>query len=217
MADCDQGLTGSLGTAWNAGTCCLWDYPSPVDDVAFSTSALNIAQLAVNIDPNRIYSFGFSNGGFMSERLGCTLPHLFRAIGSGSGATILEPGNSEGLANCDKLFKSGGQNASISLVHVHGNDDDVVPYEFGDPILGFPSVPANMAAWIAKPRDECDPKSIQTLNNPPYSNQLWTSCANGTSIELVTVDGGGHSWFSDSKFNETLYIVDFFKRQWKLD
>ena len=46
---------------------------STVDDVAFISDLLDALQATYNIDPQRIYSTGMSNGGFMSYTLACEL------------------------------------------------------------------------------------------------------------------------------------------------
>jgi hypothetical protein len=46
---------------------------STVDDVGFIRDLLNSLQGTYNIDSNRVYSTGMSNGGFMSYSLACEL------------------------------------------------------------------------------------------------------------------------------------------------
>lgn len=78
--------TGLL--SWNGGVCCKFPNSSSqlVDDVMFTRIALKIAQGAVNIDPTRIYTTGWSNGGFMSERLACEAPELWAAVAADASA-----------------------------------------------------------------------------------------------------------------------------------
>jgi len=197
-----QGSTGPLGTAWNAGTCCA---DQQVDDVTFLTSVLALVLDTFNIRKESIHSMGFSNGGFMTERLGCQLSSTFTSIASVSGATILQPGNSGGLAACDALY-----NSPTSILHIHGDADLVVPWT-GDELLGFPSVPDNMAAWRA--RNKCAGEGVNTFNVSTFSNTLWGGCANAnTTVELVKNAGGGHVYLIGQPFDYTQYLLGFWNR-----
>ena len=146
-------------------------------------------------------------GGFMSERLGCAMADVFTSIASISGDTILEPGNAGGLKACDALYSSGGATAT-SILHVHGDADLVVPWA-GDALLGFPPIPDNMAAWVA--RNRCGGTPAQTLNESTFTNQRWTQCAQGnTVVELVRNQGGAHVYpQSDTGFDTTNYLLAF--------
>jgi len=188
-----QGSTGAIGTAWDAGTCCVLF----IDDPGFLRNLVEIMNATFNIRPESIHSFGFSNGGFMTERLGCEMADIFTSIASVSGGTILEPGNAGGLQQCDKDFQAG---SPTSILHVHGNLDFVVPWD-GDVVLGFPSVPDNMAAWVA--RNHCPNPPVQTFNISTFSNQIWSGCQTGISgslvqVELVKNEGGGHVFSNGS-------------------
>ena len=79
----------------------------------------------------------------------------------------------------------------------------------GDALLGFPSVPANMAGWVN--RNRCVGAPVQTLNVSTYSNQVWSGCGNGnTTVELVKHDGGGHQYPQDpATFDTTPYLLNF--------
>ncbi len=74
------GLFGS----WNGGPgCCppAYDPDKPVDDVGFILSILDEIKDTFNVDGNRIYADGISNGGYLSHRLACEASGIFAAIG----------------------------------------------------------------------------------------------------------------------------------------
>jgi poly(3-hydroxybutyrate) depolymerase len=58
--------TGQLG--WNGGVCCLFNASSIVDDVAFARTAVKMVQAVANIDAQRIYTMGWSNGPLLHRR-----------------------------------------------------------------------------------------------------------------------------------------------------
>lgn len=196
-------MKGLLGNAWNAGTCCL--QPTNVDDVEFTREIVADVSKKFHVNKHKIYVSGFSNGAMMAERLLCEAADIFSAAASVSGVVELEPGNDQGLAACDESFSKF--NKSISLLHIHGDFDPVVPYT-GDAILGFPPVPQDTDRWVE--RNNCHGNATTTFKKGAYSNQVWKHCPHGNKIELVRHSLGGHVWPRDNDFSAPNYIVNFF-------
>jgi poly(3-hydroxybutyrate) depolymerase len=198
-----QGSQGPFGTAWNAGTCCA---NQNVDDVTLLTSIVALVRGTFAIRKESIHSMGFSNGGFMTERLGCQLASTFTSIASVSGAVVMQPGNSAGIQACTAAYTS-----PTSILHIHGNADWTVPWT-GDALIGVPSVPENMAGWVA--RNKCTKAPTQTLKVATFTNQLWSGCgADGkVTVELVKNDGGAHVYLIGPPFDYTNYILGFWNR-----
>jgi poly(3-hydroxybutyrate) depolymerase len=199
------GSQGLLGTAWNAGTCCL--APSSIDDVGFAKDIVSFMQKNFAVKDENIFASGFSNGGMMAEVISCTAPDVFKATASVSGCVEMEPGNKGGLDACSAAVAKFSQRAST--INIHGNFDFTVPWN-GDHLLGFPNMPDNFAYWGN--RTECTDTPVQTYNKGVYTNQVYQSCMDGAQIELMKVDGGGHHWPRDSDLDTSAYIVAFFER-----
>jgi len=199
------GSDGLIGTAWNAGTCCM--QPIQVDDVGFARDIVTFMQKNFKVLAGHVYSSGFSNGAMMSERLACEASDVFVSTASVSGVVELEPGNSQGLELCSTEVAKVGTRAST--INIHGNLDFTVPWD-GDVFLGFPDIPTNFAYWAN--RTECSGSWVQTYNKGVYTNQVYQACKDNTQIELMKVDGGGHHWPRDKNFDASAYIVEFFAR-----
>lgn len=197
------GSQGLLGTAWNAGTCCL--NPSSIDDVQFTRLMIAEMSKVFHINSSRVYTSGFSNGAMMSEILTCEAANLFAASASVSGVVELVPGNSEGEAKCDQYYQPFYK--AIPTVNIHGTIDFLVPWT-GDAILGFPPIPDNFAYWAK--RNGCKGNPVQTFSKGTFSNQIYQTCNNGSVVELVKNDGGGHEWPRNANFDTTAFIVSFF-------
>ncbi len=60
-----EGVDGS----WNSGYCCGSALNMQVDDVGFILKIIGDVESSHNIDKNRIYATGFSNGAMMSYTL----------------------------------------------------------------------------------------------------------------------------------------------------
>ena len=81
------------------------------------------------------------------------------------------------------------------MIAFHGTDDGVLAYG-GGTIPGaavlYPGVAPAMAGWAK--RAQCSPDPERTQASPHVTLERWTGCADGTTVELYIVDGGGHTW-----------------------
>lgn len=66
---------------WNGLRCCDFDHQGP-DDVAYLTGLIAEAVKSLSVDPKRVYMLGHSNGGAMTQILGCDHAELFAALAS---------------------------------------------------------------------------------------------------------------------------------------
>ena len=137
---------------WNATDFCCGVIDSKPDDVAYLTGLVEEAAGRVNID--RVFATGLSNGAFMSYRLACeSLPGL-TAVVALAGTSFTDP------ARCASA-------RPISILHVHGTDDDVVKIEGGtNPDIGegsYPGASELVRRWAQ--RAGCDLSGAENLPN----------------------------------------------------
>lgn len=164
------------GNSWNAGTCCG---NNNNDDVGFFKALIDKLVRTANIDPKRIYATGMSNGGFMAQRLGCELSAQITAVASVSGSLV--------TASC-------APSRAISVLEIHGTEDQTVPYQGGS-IAGIGALPPTMSLmkrWASLDGCAATPALSQSGITTTYT---WTPCRDGSSVVLDAVAGGGHSWF----------------------
>ena len=86
-ATCQLGgtLDSSNPCAFNAGGCCGF-CSIFVDDIAFMKAlSLHLINRAC-ADPENVFATGFSNGGMLSNRIGCQLSGIFKAVVPHSGS-----------------------------------------------------------------------------------------------------------------------------------
>ncbi|MCF8247979.1 MAG: hypothetical protein K9J37_22640 [Saprospiraceae bacterium] len=86
-----QGTLFNSNTHFNVGG---WTIRSTVDDVGFTAALIDSHAATYNINLNRVYSTGMSNGGFMSFLLACQLSDKIAAIASVTGSMTPEAFNS---------------------------------------------------------------------------------------------------------------------------
>ncbi|MAJ43472.1 MAG: hypothetical protein CMF96_01840, partial [Candidatus Marinimicrobia bacterium] len=78
-----EGMLNTNGqSSWNVGT--YWDQNN-YDDVGFISAMIDSISEDYNIDLDRVYACGFSNGGYMAYRLACELSDKIAAFGSVTG------------------------------------------------------------------------------------------------------------------------------------
>lgn len=191
------------GAAWNSGAGYLGYYPNAtINDVGFLSALIDTVSANYAIDPNKVFSCGFSMGGFMTERLACELNDKVKAFASVAGTF------GQGLPPCTP-------NRAVSVAHFHGTADTVVPYDGPTPGLAVNSL---MAFWATN--NQCDATPLQT-NLPDTQNDGFTvehyvyqNGLNNTNLELFKVNGADHDWLTSANdINYTREIWNFFRKQ----
>jgi polyhydroxybutyrate depolymerase len=168
-----QGLSNS----WNAGSCCGSSSSQGVDDVQFVRDMLDALAVDYCVDPKRVFSAGFSNGGMLSHRLACELSDRIAAIGPVAGTMAID-----GCAPA----------RAVPVLHVHGTADFVVPYDGGG-LSGADSVDDTIAGWVA--RNGCtDAQPSVVYQNGDATCEEHSQCDAQAAVQRCTIDGGGHQW-----------------------
>lgn len=180
-------LRRGLLATWNAGNCCGRARDTNVDDVGFLKSVVADVSRDFNIDENRVFATGMSNGGMMSHRLACDAADVFAAVAS--------------VAGTDGMGQNCHPSRPISVMHIHAKDDTHVLYNggagedvFRDPsqVADFTSVPDTVKLWVE--RDQLDPVPKRILETAGVFADLYTSAKTSAVFELVVTETGGHSW-----------------------
>jgi len=162
--------------SWNAGACCGTAAEQGIDDVAFVTAMLDDLSARLCVDGRRVYSTGFSNGGFLSHRLGCELSDRIAAIAPVAGVM--------GIDECSPARR-------VPVLEFHGTLDGVVPYG-GSVVNGFPSVDSTIAEWVEI--DGCDGAPSESFAQGDSHCESYGGCGEGAAVVVCTVEGGGHTW-----------------------
>jgi polyhydroxybutyrate depolymerase len=198
-----------IGNAWNTNN----PFPggSTADDAGFIAALADTVVSRYNANPSRIYSCGFSAGGFMSHKLGCERSDKFAAIAAVSGAMTTDARN---LCNPQR---------PVPVLQIHGTADAVVSY--GGAFTNI-SVDDLMTVWTGKNQCPATPvvnplPDIQQEGST-VEQRIYAPCDAGSEVQLLRVINGGHSWPSGSglngvgntnrDINASQLIWDFFNR-----
>ena len=156
-----------IGASFNAGTCCGPANEQGIDDLAFTRTVVADVSTRGCVDRRRIYATGFSNGGYMSHRVGCEAADLFAAI-----APVAAANASPGCA----------PDRAVPVIAFHGTADTVVAYDAGAEATSH---------WAT--RNGCAASPIRTELGRSYCDQ-WIDCDGGATVELCTLTGWNHLW-----------------------
>lgn len=163
---------------WNFGI-----LGSTVDDAGFLEALIDTISAHYSINPNRVYSTGMSNGGYMSYALACESSR-FAAIGCVTGSMSVVMYN-----NCNPTIP-------IPTIHIHGTLDAVVPYVGNATSKAVEDV---SLSWATKNGCNTTPNITQvpntnTTDGATAERYLYSGGNNGHTVELFKVTGGGHTW-----------------------
>jgi polyhydroxybutyrate depolymerase len=201
-------LNSSLETHWNVG-----QLGTSINDIDFISMLLDSLSLEYNIDSDRVYSTGMSNGAYMSYRLACELSDKIAAIAPVAGSYI-----SYMLNSCNPTHVT-------PVLHIHGVADSSSIY-YGKP--GVESIPGVISYWVNY--NQCDTQStfIQIANSNLTDSSIaehyvWKNGVNGVEIEHFKIIDGGHTWpgsnfpninggITNYDINASLEIWNFFSR-----
>lgn len=166
---------------WNAGYCCGYSAKKSINDLAFVDQLTKRVIDDYQIDRNRIFAAGVSNGGMMAYRLACDLPDLFAAVGVVAGSMRPE--------DC-------GSGSPVSVLSVHGREDLLVPYEGGISEHAKDgrqdaSTEALIRFWAQRNACRASPRTEQSET---WKLVEYADCAAGTSVKHYELIAQGHAW-----------------------
>ncbi|MEM8527711.1 MAG: T9SS type A sorting domain-containing protein [Bacteroidota bacterium] len=184
--------------------------PTNVDDVDFMSKVIDHIDGDFNVDLSRVYSTGFSNGGFLSTILANELSDRIAAIAPLSG-TIPKSRPFEPVR-------------AVPALYIFGTADPISPYEGNE--FSRP-VEETLEVWINK--NGCDSEPILTplpdivsADSSTVERLEWQNCE--AELAHLRITNGGHQWFGgvnllpflgffNQDINASSEIWNFFSRQ----
>ena len=165
---------------WNAGWCCGKAAEKEIDDVGFINAMIDEITGEYNIDENRIYVTGMSNGAMMSYRLACELGDRIAAIAPVAGSMVMS----------DCVWDQ-----SVSVIHFHSFQDASVPHDggIGDGISDHYNSPLDSVSLAIASQMSCSMDTVyQDANGVEFWH--WSACSDSSEVMYVISPDGGHSW-----------------------
>ncbi len=170
------------------GTNRIWNQASTsfgADDVGFINALMDTLINAYNIDIERMYVAGSSNGAFMALELACKLNDRVAAPAAVKGYMLA--GQIEG---CNAT-------RPLAIIQMHGTEDPLVRYESVHTTIEFwRQFNQTDTAAVVTNLPDTDPNNENTVVSYLYQNGT-----NGVEIEHLQVIGGTHHWFGEPGTN----------------
>lgn len=188
---------------WNVGG---WTIGSTADDVGFTEAMIDEISASYNINSNRVYSCGMSNGGYMSFKLACELSDRIAAIASVTGSMT------------PQISSACNPSHPTPVLQLHGTSDPTVPYN-GSPTWTL-SINDVIDYWVGI--NNCNTTPIITTiddNDPSdgtnVEHYVYSGGDNGVTTEHFKVYNGEHDWFGvwgNMDINSSIEIWKFFSK-----
>ena len=185
-----------------------WAAPDgSVDDVGFISALIDELQSDYNVDENRIYAAGASNGGMFTYRLSLELADRIAAVAIVAG-----------YMPAYGPLPSPTPARPISVIHFHGTSDGMIPYDRAESAADY---------WVEF--DNCSaPPVTEFLPNLDLSDgttvdeYIYPNGSENSEFTLYKINGGGHTWpgsesntlpgVTTHDINASEIIWDFFKK-----
>jgi len=145
-----------------------WQKEASGPDVAFVDAMLEELSASFCIDPQRIYSTGFSSGAGLSYTLACVRANVFAAIAPVAGEMAIEACKPED---------------AVGVIAFHGTEDPRNTY-------------ANAQASVAHFVDigSCKTPPQRVFEQGDAYCERYPDCAPGRDVTFCTMEGAGHTW-----------------------
>ena len=183
-------LANSLLT-FNGGECCGYAMQNKVDDVGFTRELLDDLAKVANVDADRVFATGLSNGGIMAHYVASELSDRIAAIAPVGGPLMMEaPRNTH----------------PVPVMHFHGTADAFAPFQggYGKGFLGrskvtsFRSVDHTIQSWVKANGCKAEPEIValpeKADDKMKVTRKTWGGGKDGSEVVLIEIEGGGHTW-----------------------
>ncbi|NNE44516.1 MAG: T9SS type A sorting domain-containing protein, partial [Gemmatimonadetes bacterium] len=198
----DGTVNGTGQRFWNATPACC-GFGSTVDDSGYLRSLVDEIKIQLNVDPDRVWFAGHSNGGFMSYRMACDHADAVAAIASFAGATYDDP------LDC-------APTNPVHVLQLHGTNDATILYNGGN-LVGNPYPGAVQSAETWATYNGCTLVTdtslppldmVATIAGAETSVTRYIDGCSGAEAELWTSAGGGHVPTISATFSRS--IIEWF-------
>jgi polyhydroxybutyrate depolymerase len=176
-------------------------------DVQFISDLIDQLKKVYQIDENRIYANGLSNGGGMAFGLASQLSERIAAIGGVGGAYMLP-------------WTEYRPKRPVPAIIFHGTADPIVPFHTKS--SGQLNVLPDIPLWVKTLAEHngCRTNAVPLPANGSVSGICYQASTNNADVVFYTVTEGGHTWPGGKPMAEfitgkTTRDVDATRLMWK--
>ena len=210
---------------WNAGFCCGGAVLAEVDDVGFLAEVIRSVGERFNLDRNRIYMAGMSNGGMMTYRYAAERGDGLAAFAVVSAAIGFKESQQS------PPWRLPRPKHPLPVIAFHGLADRAIPViensSAGDGEQFFLPVSRAIEFWSAV--NQCRSRLSDDRWAPAVRREFRGDCKDDAVVDFYLLEGWGHQWpgrwFSDQLpegsplkgFDATSQIWNFFKHHRRVE
>lgn len=154
--------------------CCGHALNNEIDDVGFIVAMIEQLSDTYQVDQDRVFLSGFSNGCILAQRVAAEASHAIDGVACMSGHLLVDP---------------AADYQPVPILEIHGTADPVSEYERGY----WPGSVPNFDGW--RERNGCTGEPTVVWEDGPHTMLQATGCTDGATVALVTLDGFGHEAF----------------------
>jgi Tol biopolymer transport system component len=190
-----------------------------IDDVGFLSTIIDNCINEFELDSDKVYFCGISNGGQMSYRMACEKTNKIAGI-----AAVVS-------SMSEDLFSICLPDTTIPVFITSGTDDPLVPYDGGDIVLFNKkygkalSFNQTVDFWVKHNNCSTEPvisylADIDPNDGVRVRTEKYENADNETKVLHFIMEGGGHTWsggpqyFSQSIIGKTCYDYDACESIW---
>ena len=169
-----------------------WDYAGAKNDYAFFKAIIDTTAARFQVDRDRVYITGFSQGGGEAVYAAFSYPDVYAAVARvssvGSGAPVPK--------------------RPIPILLTFGTKDLYTPATFMASVAQWLKIDScNATPAVTRPYPTTNTKSVVTRLS-------YGGCAQGTAVVADSIQGGGHEWPNNTstKVNNAEEVWAFFKQ-----
>tara|TARA_B100000900_G_scaffold55828_1_gene41693 strand:- start:9066 stop:10118 length:1053 start_codon:yes stop_codon:yes gene_type:complete len=188
--------TANFIAVYPSGSGGAWMHKAPTNynDIYFVEAIIDTLSSQFNIDNNRVYACGYSEGGIFSYELACRLSNRIAAIAAVSGSML-----SDSYRTNEYGFPACAPNHPTAIMLIPGTND-MNPHSMYN---GFPpyyiSVNDITDYWSAYNNTDITASVIQIANTNPndgsdVEKKIWENGDKCVSVVELKVNGGDHDW-----------------------
>jgi len=186
-----SGLDPERLLTFNGGECCGFAMQRKIDDVAFTRALLDDLATVANVDANRVFATGLSNGGIMSHYVASELSDRIAAIAPVGGPLMMDACRPK---------------RPVPVMHFHGTGDEFAPFNGGygkggaggKGVTDFKSVEHTIQNWVkangCKPEPEIVALPDKADDGMKSTRKTWGGGKDGSEVVLIEIENGGHTW-----------------------
>jgi polyhydroxybutyrate depolymerase len=190
---------------WAEGCDCTAADRLGINDTGFVRILIDSIATRVPVDRARVFAAGFSQGGVFVHRLACDLADRVAAV-----ASVGAPMSAALAPRCAPA-------RPVSVLVIQGTLDDAYHYEgAGRGPRATLGARRTVDFWravnhCADGRSATAPPDTARDGTRPLEER-WPACDQGTTVALLTVEGGRHAWSVSGDFSTAEVVAAFFRR-----